>query len=99
MPNMGSPGTQYFTTTDLALGTAGADTRVFSVSYTSGGTAAVVILRDGTSASDRIFLRLDGTINKGTTWNDPNGLLFPNGCFVDVDANVASCAVSFIQET
>jgi hypothetical protein len=98
MPNIGMPGTQYFTTTDLALGTAGKPTRVFSVSYTSGGTASVVILRNGTSATDAIYVRLDGTINKGTTWNDPNGLLFPAGCFVDVDANTASCAVSFQQE-
>lgn len=98
MANMGMPGTQYFTTTDLALGVSGRPTRVFSVSYTSGGTAGVVILRNGISTAGQIYLQLDGTINKGTVWNDPNGLLFPAGCFVDVDANVASCAVSFTQE-
>jgi hypothetical protein len=95
---MGMPGTQIYATTDLALGTAGKPTRVFSVNYTSGGTASAVILRNGTAATDTIFVRLDGTINKGTTWSDPNGLLFPAGCFVDVDANTASCAVSFTQE-
>jgi len=98
MANMGMPGTQYFTTTDLALGVSGRPTRVFSVDFSSGGTASTVILRNGTTTGGDVYVTLDGTINKGTHWDNANGLLFPAGCFVDVDANTAACAVSFCQE-
>jgi hypothetical protein len=95
---MGMPGTQYFTTSDLALGTEGKPTRVFSVDFLSGGTASVVILRNGTTTGGENYVQLDGTISKATHWSDPAGKLFPKGCFVDVDANTAACSVSFIQE-
>ena len=95
---MGMPGTQAFTTTDLALGVAGRPTRVFGVELLSGGTASTVILRNGTATGGTNYIQLDGTINKATHWDSATGILFPGGCFVDVDANTASCVVSFTQE-
>lgn len=98
MFHMGMPGTQNFTTTDLVLGKGGRPCRVYSASLLSGGTASVVALRNGTSASATVQVQLDGVISKSTFWSDANGLLFTNGCFVDVDANTAALAISFTEE-
>jgi hypothetical protein len=94
----GMPGTQAFTTTDLALGTAGKPTRVFGAELLSGGTASTVIFRNGTSTGGTNYMQLDGTISKATHWDSTQGILFPAGCFVDVDANTANLTVSFTQE-
>lgn len=94
----GRPGTQNFTTTDGILGRGSRPCRVFGVYLLSGGTASTVILRNGSSATSTIQLQLDGTISKATYWSDANGLLFPNGCFVDVDSNTTALSVSFEEE-
>lgn len=94
-----SAGTQLVGSSDIAVGTAGAATRVFAVHIiSSGGGAAVVSLRNGTSASDTIYLTLTGTTSTGATFAfGTNGFLFPSGCFVDVDTNTTSVAVAYGQ--
>ncbi len=94
----GRPGTQNFTTTDAILGKGGRPCRVYGVYLLSTSTASVVILRNGQTVGGTIQLQLDGTISKATYWTDPNGLLFANGCFVDVDNNTSALAVSFEEE-
>lgn len=91
-------GTQ-FVTADIAVATSGATTRVYSIHIIStGGGAAVVSLRNGTSAGDTAWITETGTVSTGKTIPlGTYGVLFPNGCFVDVDANTASVAVNYQQ--
>lgn len=97
--NRGQPGTQLITTTDAAVGTSGQPCRVFSVGLISGGTAGVLILRNGTSTGGTAVLQIDGTISKMSTPIDfANGLLFPAGCFMDADANCAGGFISYVNE-
>lgn len=85
--------------TDAVVGVSGKATRVFAINFLSGGTAGVVILRNGTSASDTVFVTENGVISSGKTVTyGTTGILFPAGCFLDVDANVTGGVVSFARE-
>jgi hypothetical protein len=85
--------------TDAAIGTSGKPTRVFAVNFLSGGTAGVLILRNGTTASGTVFITENGVISSGKTATyGTSGVLFPAGCFMDVDANVTGGVVSYAQE-
>ena len=95
----GISGSQRITNqTDVAVGTSGKPTRVFSLSVTSGGSAGITLLRNGTSASGTALYHMDGTISKCVTQNFEGGMLFPAGCFADVDANCASVTVCYASE-
>lgn len=92
-------GSQAFTTSDVVIGTSGKPTRVFAMSFVSGGTAGVILLRNGTSTAGTAFVREDGVISSGKTIQyGTTGILFPAGCFLDLDANVTAGVVSFSQE-
>lgn len=92
-------GSQAFTTSDVVIGTSGKPTRVFSINFVSGGTAGVILLRNGTSTAGTAYIREDGVISSGKTVSyGQTGVLFPAGCFLDVDTNVASGVVSYSQE-
>ena len=94
----GSPGTQLVTA-DAAIGVSGKPVRVFSAAVLSGGGGAgIVIFRNGTSATSTIYAQIDGTTSKGTQAEWLGGILFPAGCFCDIDANVTSVAVNFTTE-
>lgn len=97
MPDLFNSGTVNITA-DGAVGTSGAATRIFSIHIVSAGTAAVVSFYNNTSASGTAFLKLTGTVSTGATtiFSSP-GLLFPAGCFVDVDVNTTSVCVSYSQ--
>lgn len=74
--------------------------RVFMlhVISSSGATAPVVSLRNGTSASATAYVTQTGVavVGGGTTFNyGVDGLLFSSGCFVDVDANTTNALVTF----
>jgi len=86
-------------TADAAVGTSGASTRIYSIHIISGGGgAAVVSLRNGTSASATIYVTETGTTSTGKTITfGTYGAVFPAGCFVDVDTNTTSVLVSFSQ--
>lgn len=84
--------------TDVAVGVSGRGCRVYSLTVQSGGTAAVVILRNGTSASGTAYAQLDGTISKTIIMNWAGGLWFPGGCFCDVDANTTYATVGYEHE-
>lgn len=93
----GFAGTQNVTA-DALVGKAGLPTRVFAIHVIS-GTASVVALRNGQSVSGTVWIQETGTANTGKTFTyGEYGALFPNGCFVDVDANIVSCQVVFAQE-
>ena len=91
------PGTQRVTA-DLAVGTSGKPIRVFCVHLISGGTASTLTLYNGTSASGTAYIQVDGVASQGVTINFSGGMLFPAGCFADVDANISYAMVTFSLE-
>ena len=95
-----SSGTQVIVSgTDAAIGTSGKPTRIFAINILSDGTAGVVQLRNGTSASATLVVTEHGVISQGKTIPyGTTGFFFPAGCFLDVSANVVGGAVSFSQE-
>lgn len=96
---MGMPGTVSITNqTDAAVLTSGKPVRVFDVQVISGGTAATVKLYNGTSTGGTLYLQIDGVISKASSFNSANGVLFPGGCFADVDANTTALTVVCQQE-
>lgn len=85
--------------TDAAVGTSGKPTRVFSVNFVSDGTAGVFILRNGTSSSGTAFVTENGVISSGKTVEyGQTGILFPAGCFCDVDSHVTAAVIAYSQE-
>ena len=89
-------GSQLVGTTDAAIQASGTAVRVFMIHIISGGSGAVVSLRNGTSASATAFITQTGTANTGATFTyGTQGMLFPSGCFVDVDVNTTSVLVTY----
>lgn len=83
-------------TADGAVGTSGQAVRIFSIHIVSSGTAAIVSFYNNTSASGTAYLKITGTISTGVTVAfGPTGVLFPSGCFIDVDTNTVSVLVSY----
>jgi hypothetical protein len=81
------PGTVRLTADGL-VGKSGKECRVYSVHLVSAsGTAAQVILKNGTSTSGTAYAQVDGTASKGVTVSFAGGLLFPAGCYADVTVN------------
>lgn len=88
-------GTQL-STADAAVGSSGRAVRIMCMHIISGGVAGVVSLRNGTSASATAYLTETGTVSTGQTYNyGTQGILFPAGCFIDLDANTTSVLVTF----
>ena len=81
------PGTTRLTADGL-VGRSGKPCRVYSVHLSSAsGTAATVILKEGTSTSGTATAQVDGIASKGVTTSFAGGLLFPGGCYADVTVN------------
>lgn len=98
---LGQPGTQFVTNqTDIAIGTSGKPIRVYDAYAVSGGTATTVKLINGTAVGGAQFVQIDGIISKTSVLpiSSGQGILFPAGCFADVDANTVSLCVSYVQE-
>lgn len=82
--------------TDAAIGASGVAVRIFTVHLISDGTATVTSLRNGTSASATAYATETGTASTGKTVNyGTQGILFPAGCFLDVDAHCIGGIVTF----
>lgn len=78
------------------LSTSGMPVVLYSVSINSNGSAGLVILRNGTSAGADVLLSLTGVANEGISVPlNEDGLMFPNGCYMDIDGNVESVTISF----
>ena len=75
-------------TADGILGSSGKPLRVYNLTWLSTGTAGYVGLRNGTTTADDLYYYKDGTASKSYTENFDEGLLFPAGCFCDIDENV-----------
>lgn len=95
----GAPVGSILVTADGELIAAGNTIRVFNIHILSGGGGgAVVSLKNG-GASGTVWITETGTTSTGKTFDyGINGLLFTNGCFVDVDANTTSVLLSCRKE-
>lgn len=94
----GSPGTELVTA-DGTIGVSGKPVRIYHINILSGaGGGGVVNFRNGTLVGDTIWLSQTGTASTGVTFEYNEGFLLPAGCFVDIDANVTSVAVTFHTE-
>jgi len=93
---LGIGGSVRLTTDVLANGAY--PTRVYSIHIISGATAAIVSLKEG-STGGQIVAKETGTASTGKTisYGYP-GMLFPTGCFVDVDGNTTSVLVNCVRE-
>lgn len=91
----GSPVGTKLVTADGELFAAGDTIRVFNMHIlSSGGGAAVVTLKNGGSGGTA-WVTETGTTSTGKTFDyGVNGILFTNGCYVDVDANTTSVLIS-----
>lgn len=89
-------GTQVITV-DGVVATASQAVRIFSIHIISGaGGGAVVSLRSGPVVGGTIWITETGTASTGKTFNyGTQGVLFPSGCFVDVDTNTTSVTVTY----
>lgn len=82
--------------TDAAIGASGVSVRIFTVHLICDGTATVTNLRNGTSTAGTIYATETGTVSTGKTINyGTQGMLFPAGCFLDVDAHCIGGIVTF----
>lgn len=85
--------------TDAVVGTSGQPTRVFTLHVISDGTAGVAVLRNGTTSGGTAYTTETGTISTGKTFNyGTQGMLFPSGCFLDVDSHCVGGVVTFALE-
>lgn len=86
-------------TADGSLGTAGKPIRLFAVNMLSGGTAGILVLRNGTVVGDAIWVQETGVINTGKTVEyGPHGILFPRGCWYDDDSNFTAVTFQYAEE-
>ncbi len=71
-------------------------TRVFAVIIKSGGTAAVVGFANGQGGTE--YDSVAGAINTTVIRSYPGGLVFPSGCYVDVDSNTTYVTAIYARE-
>ena len=85
-------------TADGLVGTSGKPIRIFNIHLVSGSTASTTTFRDGTSASGTAYFQADGLSSKGANFNFAGGLRFPSGCYMDTDANISYCVITYTEE-
>lgn len=85
-------------TANGAVGTSGTSIRVLSITALSGGGGGgITILHNGTSTGGTTYIKETGTVARSITFEYHRGFLFPAGCFVEIDANITSVIVEYIQ--
>lgn len=86
-------------TADGSVGTAGKPIRVFSATQLSGGTAGILVLRNGSTDTADIYVQKTAPVVSNTdTVSFEGGLLFPAGCFFDKDTNTTHVVVEYREE-
>lgn len=91
------PGNQLMTT-DGVVGTSGNPIRVFSIHMISGGSAGDINLRNGTTASDTIYVQMVGTASAGATISFAGGQRFPDGCYYEESTAPTSALITYTEE-
>ncbi len=83
----------YQVTADGQAGPARA-VRVFNIVVKSDGTAGVVAVKNGTTTGGTEFDQINGTINQAVVRNYEGGMVFPSGCYIDLDSHSTYVTVS-----
>ncbi len=68
--------------------------RVFNIIAKSDSTACVVSVKNGTTTGGTEYDQINGTISQAVIRNYEGGLVFPGGCFIDLDAHTTYVTVS-----
>lgn len=84
--------------TDIAVGTAGLPTTVWTITV-FGNATATFILRNGTDTSGTALWGPEtaGATTGARHYKFPNGMFFPSGCFYDVTAATPSVTITYTQ--
>lgn len=95
-------GSEKFTS-DGVVGISGKPCRIFRAFMISGAGAGQLILRNGTSATDTIYVNesgagADAQDTYGADYFGFNGLEFPDGCYLDVNANTSYVVLEYRSE-
>lgn len=85
-------------TADGVVGVSGKKIRVYGIIVHSGGTAAVVTLHNGIDGTGDEYDEINGTISVSKRVVYPGGLLFPDGCYYNEDANTEYSTIIYEQE-
>jgi len=86
-------GSAYLTTSG-AVGIAGKPKMIYSIHVISGGTVAVVNLKNnGTGGTS--YIQETGVVSKGQTFNYSEGFFFPTDCYYTADGNQTSVLISY----
>lgn len=97
MNGSGQGGTEIKTASGT-VGVSGKPLRIYSATWISGGTAGNLALRNGTTTSATLITSIAGTASRSVTQNFEGGLLFASGCYLSLDHNTSSVAISFATE-
>lgn len=85
-------------TADGVVGQSGSPIRVFNVEMLNDSSVGELVLRNGTGASDTIFVKKNGVVVSDTdTYNWFGGIVFPSGCFFDKDTNTVAVVITYEQ--
>ena len=85
-------------TADGLVGSSGNPIRVFSIHLISGATASTTTFNNGTLVGDTAYAQVDGIASKSVTLNFAGGLRFPAGCYMNTDANISYCVITYTEE-
>ncbi len=85
-------------TTDGVIGVSGKPVRVFGFIVSADSSGAVVAVYDGTSTGGTVMDSLVGAASVSTRISYPGGLLFPNGCYLDIDSHTTYIVAIYTQE-
>lgn len=86
-------------TQDGVIGVSGKPVRVFEFIVRSGsGGGAAIAVYNGTSTGGTKYDDLNGTTSLTVRIPYVGGLLFPAGCYVDVDSNTTYVTAIYTQE-
>ena len=85
-------------TADGLVGTSGKPIRVYWVHLVSGATASTTTLKNGTGTGGTAYCQVDGVASSGVLLNFAGGMRFPDGCYMDTDANISYAVIGYTEE-
>lgn len=85
-------------TADGVVGPSGKAMRVYWIHLVSGSTASTTTLKNGSTTGGTAIIQVDGTADQGVTLNFAGGVRFPDGCYMDTDANISYATIGCTRE-
>lgn len=83
-------------TADAQIGTG--PVAIYGLNIISGGSASTLALRNGTSVAGTIIIQETGAVSQGSSFSyGGKGIVFPDGCFADADANISAATIWYRQ--